>query len=293
MTASTLSRSRLARLMTSPAVIWLVVTSLIPLAYTLYDSFRDDRLLEPSGGFAGLRNYLNFVRNPMFAGAVWHSLIITVGVVATTLALGTALALILDQPVKGRSALRLLVIAPFVTMPAVSALVWKNLLMNPIAGVFAAAARGLGLTPVDWFGQLPLLSITIIVAWSWLPFATLIVLTALQSLDREQLEAAVLDGAGPLPRFRYLVLPHLAGPMAVVALVEAIFALAVFAEIYVTTSGGPGDATTNLTFLVFSQALLRFDIGAASAGGVVAVILANLVALALGRLAGRAVEPRR
>ena len=103
-------------------------------------------------------------------------------------------------------------------------------------------------------------------------------------------EAASLDGAGPISYFGYIVLPHIARAITVVILIETIFLLSVFAEIYVTTSGGPGVATTNIPFLVYKQALLNFDVGSASAGGIIAVILANIVAIFLMRIIGRNLE---
>src|SRR5262249_38878347 len=127
-----------------------------------------------------------------------------------------------------------------------------------------------------------------IVAWQWLPFAALILLTALQSLDPEQKEAAEMDGTPPLSFFFYIVLPHLSRAITVVILIETIFLLNVFAEIRVTTNGGP--PTTNIPFLVYDQALLQFDVGGASAGGIVAVILANIVAFFLVRMIGRNLE---
>ena len=134
---------------------------------------------------------------------------------------------------------------------------------------------------------MPLLAVILIVAWEWLPFATLILLTALQSLDHEQKEAAEMDGTGPLPFFFYIVLPHLARPITVVILIETIFLLTIFAEIFVTTGGGPGLETTNIAFLIYAQALLQYDVGGASAGGIVAVVLANIVAFFLVRLIGK------
>ena len=103
-----------------------------------------------------------------------------------------------------------MVIAPFFVMPTVSALVWKNLLMHPVYGLFAWIATLFGATPIDWFTDAPLLAIILIVAWQWLPFATLILLTALQSLDEEQKEAAEMDGARAFSTFIYITLPHLA-----------------------------------------------------------------------------------
>ncbi len=200
------------------------------------------------------------------------------------------MAVLFDQSFPGRSVARLLVIAPFFVMPTVSALIWKNLMMHPIYGVFGYLARLVGLTPVDWFAELPMLSVILILAWEWLPFALLILLTAVQSLDHEQREAARMDGAGVIAQFFFITLPHLRRAIGVVVMIETIFLLTVFAEIFVTTSGGPGNATTNLAFLIYARALLQFDIGGASAGGVVAILLANVVAFFLVRSIARQLE---
>jgi sorbitol/mannitol transport system permease protein len=175
-------------------------------------------------------------------------------------------------------------------MPTVSALVWKNMFMNPVSGLFAYAARSIGTEPFDFFAHAPLSSIILIVAWQWLPFATLILLTALQSLDQEQLEAAEMDGANPVNRFVYIIVPHLARALTVVVLIQTIFLLSIFAEILVTTSGGPGYASTNITYLIYAQSLLQFDVGGGSAGGIIAVILANIVAIFLLRMIGKNLE---
>jgi sorbitol/mannitol transport system permease protein len=172
-------------------------------------------------------------------------------------------------------------------MPTVSALIWKNMLMHPVNGLFAWISRSLGMTPVDWFAELPLVSIILIVAWQWTPFATLILLTALQSLDQEQKEAARIDGAGTFSMFAFIVLPHLGRAISIVVMIQTIFFLTIFAEIFVTTSGGPGLASTNLAYLIYIKALLEFDVGGASAGGVIAIILANVVAIFLVRTVAR------
>ena len=134
---------------------------------------------------------------------------LVVGVLLITVVGGILLALLLDQPIWGQGIVRILVISPFFVMPPVAALMWKNMMMHPGYGVFADMARFFGLQPVDWFAQYPLFSIILIVAWQWLPFATLILLTALQSLDGEQKEAAEMDGAGFRRRF---CLPDAAAP---------------------------------------------------------------------------------
>jgi len=158
---------------------------------------------------------------------------------------------------------------------------------NPTNGLLGEAAKAIGLRPFDFLGQAPLFSIILIVAWQWLPFATLILLTSLQSLDGEQKEAAEMDGAGFVSRFIYLTLPHMSRAITVVILIQTIFLLSVYAEILVTTNGGPGYASTNLPFLVYQKALLEFKIGQASAGGIIAVILANIVAFFVMRAVGK------
>jgi sorbitol/mannitol transport system permease protein len=211
-------------------------------------------------------------------------------VLAVTVALGTLLAVLFNQQFPGRGVARLLVIAPFFVMPTVSALVWKNLMMHPIYGVISFLLRSVGVEPIDWLAQVPMLSVVIIVSWQWLPFALLILLTSLQSLDHEQREAARMDGARAISMFFFIILPHLRRAIGVVVMMETIFLLSVFAEIYVTTSGGPGDSTTNLAFLIYTRALLQYDVGGASAGGVIAIILANIVAFFLVRSIARNLE---
>lgn len=280
-----------ARLMISPAVILLFLWMAVPLGMTIYFSFLNYNLLIPSAhNFIGLQNYDFFVTDPAFVTALVNTLVLVLGVLVITTVGGVLMALLLDRPMWGQGIVRILVIAPFFVMPTVSALIWKNLLMHPVSGLFAWIATSFGMTPIDWFTKVPLLSIILIVAWQWLPFATLILLTALQSLDEEQKEAAEMDGAPPLSRFIYITLPHLARPITVVILIETIFLLTVFAEIFVTTGGGPGLETTNIAFLVYSQALIQFDVGSASAGGLVAVVIANIVALFLVRIVGRNLE---
>ncbi len=279
---------RAAQIALAPSVLLLFIGMIVPLAITLWLSFQFYNLMNPmEAGFAGFANYTYFLSDPAFLQAIVNTLLLVGGVLAITVIGGVLLSLLFDQPMWGRGIVRLLVIAPFFVMPTVSALVWKNMLMHPGYGIFAWIALKLGLPPVEWLSNYPLLSIVLIVSWQWLPFATLIFLTALQSLDNEQQEAARMDGAGPFDRLIYIILPHLGRAVTVVILMETIFILAIFAEIFVTTSGGPGYASTNLPFLIYVQALLQFDVGAASAGAVIAVILANIVAIFAIRMAGK------
>lgn len=277
-----------ARFMVAPSIILLFLWMIVPLVTTIYFSFLDYKMLAPKPvTWAGFDNYYYFLTDPTFIASILHTMAIVLGVLFITVFGGILLALLMNMPFWGQGVVRVLVIAPFFVMPTVSALVWKNMFMNPVNGMFAHMAKAIGMQPYDFLSQSPLLSIIGIVAWQWLPFATLIMLTSLQSLDGEQQEAAEMDGASWLSRFWYLTIPHLTRAVTVVILIQTIFLLSVFAEIYVTTAGGPGTATTSLTYLVYMQSLVKYDVGAGSAGGIIAVILANIVAFFAMRMIGK------
>ena len=278
----------LARVAVAPSVIMLFIWMIVPLLMTIYFSLHHYDLQDPDNFFwSGITNYSYFLTDRAFIKAVMVTLTLVGSVLLITVIGGILLALLMDQPFFGQGIVRLMVLAPFFVMPTVSALIWKNLFMNSDSGFFVWISQTLHLPVVVWFTNYPLLSIIIIVAWQWLPFATLILLTAIQSLDEEQKEASQLDGAPPISFFFYIVLPHLSRAITVVVLIETIFLLNTFAEIKVTTNGGP--STSNLPYLVF-QTLQGSDVGGASAGALVAVVLANIVAVFLVRLIGKNLE---
>ncbi|WP_344842073.1 sugar ABC transporter permease [Celeribacter arenosi] len=275
-----------ARMMMAPAVVLLLGWMLVPLTMTVYFSFKKYLPLRGGDlGWVGFENYARFVGSSSFWPSVWTTLAIVGGVLVITIFLGVLLAVLLDQPIWGQGIVRILVIAPFFVMPTVSALVWKNMFMDPVNGLFAHLWKAFGAEPVSWLSEASMPSIILIVSWQWLPFATLILLTAIQSLDSEQLEAAEMDGAPVLKRFAFIVLPHLSRAITVVLLIQTIFLLSVFAEIYVTTQGAFG--TKTLTYLIFQRVLESQNVGLGSAGGVYAIILANIVALFLMRIVGK------
>jgi sorbitol/mannitol transport system permease protein len=275
-----------ARIMMAPAVFVLLVWMLVPLSMTLWFSFRQYLPLRGGDqGFVGFDNFVRFISSSAFWPSVQTTLVIVGGILLITVIFGILLALLLDQPMWGQGIVRILVIAPFFVMPTVSALVWKNMFMDPTNGLLSHLWRAFGADPVVWLSDAPTFSIILIVSWQWLPFATLILLTAVQSLDSEQLEAAEMDGAPPVRRFIEIILPHLARAITIVVLIQTIFLLSIFAEIFVTTGGAFG--TRTLTYLIYQRVLESQNVGLGSAGGVYAIILANIVALFLMRIVGK------
>jgi sorbitol/mannitol transport system permease protein len=278
----------LPRALMAPAVITLFMWMIVPLVMTIYFALVRYNLMQPGvREFIGLANIEFFVTDPDFWPSVLNTLWLLGSVILITVVMGVGLALLVNDPFPGRGIVRVLLISPFFVMPTVNALLWKHMMMNPIYGVLAQVWQFFGLTPVDWLTDFPLFSVILMVSWQWLPFACLIFITSLQSLDREQMEAARMDGANALQRFWYLTLPHLGRPIAVVVMIEMIFLMSVFAEIFTTTGGGPGNESTNVAFLIFKQALMNFDVGVASAGALFAVVLANIAAAFLIRLIGK------
>jgi len=278
----------LPRLLMAPAVVTLFLWMIVPLLMSIYFSAVRYNLMQPGDkDFIGLANFEFFFTDPDFYASVSNTLLLLGSVIAITVVLGIALALLVNEAFPGRGIVRVLLISPFFVMPTANALLWKHMMMNPVYGVLSQVAIFFGIEPVDWLTDHPLFSVIVMVAWQWLPFACLIFITSLQSLDRDQMEAAGMDGANPFQKFWFLTLPHLGRPIAVVVMIEMIFLMSVFAEIFTTTSGGPGNASTNVAFLIFKQALLNFDVGVASAGALFAVVLANVAAVFLIRMIGK------
>jgi len=275
------------RWLSAPGILFLVIVTQVPFLLTLYYSTRGWNLLRPdSDTFIGLRNFSRIIGNAEFYIVLGNTVYLTVAVVVVTLVLGMILALLLNRPFSGQGIARTLLISPFLIMPVVTAVLWKNVLLDPVFGLSAYLIGLFGLPAIDLLAQYPMQAIIIIVSWQWTPFVMLILLAGLQSMPESTLEAASIDGASGWNLFRYMILPHLRSFIEIALLLEMIFILNVFGVIFVTTSGGPGIVTTNLPFQIFQEAFSRWNVGRASAYGVFAVILANILVVLFLRVIG-------
>ena len=190
---ATRQAQRLARLALAPSIGALSILAFVPLALVFYFAFLRYNLQDPENlRWFGWNNFYYFLKDPYFVKNLVNTLLLVGGVIVTTVVGGIGLALLFDQPFWGRGIARVLMISPFFILPTVSSMVWKNLIMHPQFGLFAEIQSWFGaIQPFRWFEQAPLFSVGLIVAWQWLPFSALILLTALQSLDSEQKDAAV------------------------------------------------------------------------------------------------------
>ena len=309
-----MSQRILPRLMQTPAVLLLLVWMLVPLGMTLFFSFiryvlnnlRKPEWTTPSiDNWRGFGNYEYVLyKSKDFWFAVQNSVFIVASIIALTVALGLAIAVLINRSFPGRGVVRVLLISPFFVMPAVNAVLWINMLLDPVLGLNGLIVNGLN-GVIDGLRDFPLLgnffsfwpelepisfratqtsayAVIIMVTWQWTPFAILIFMTSLQSEDQQQKEAAILDGASAWSQFVNLTIPHLARPIAIVIMIQAIFHLSLYAEIEIVSRG---NGNKNLPYLIGEFA--SNNIGAASATGIFAVILANIVAIFLLRIIGK------
>ncbi len=309
-----MSQRTLPRLMQTPAVLLLLVWMLVPLGMTIFFSFiryvlnnlRKPEWTTPSiDNWRGFGNYEYVLyKSKDFWFAVQNSVFIVGSIIVLTVALGLAIAMLINRSFPGRGMVRVLLISPFFVMPAVNAVLWINMLLDPVLGLNGLIVNGLN-GVIDGLRDFPLLGIffsfwpelqpisfratqtsayavIVMVTWQWTPFAILIFMTSLQSEDQQQKEAAILDGASAWSQFVNLTIPHLARPIAIVIMIQAIFHLSLYAEIEIVSRG---NGNKNLPYLIGEFA--SNNIGAASATGIFAVILANIVAIFLLRIIGK------
>ncbi len=304
---------RLPRLLQTPAVILLLIWMIVPLSMTLYFSFiryvlnslRRPEWTKPlPSNWRGFGNYEFVWNNDGFALAIFNSVFIVTSILIFTVLFGLAIAILVNRSFPGRGVVRVLLISPFFVMPAVNAVLWINMILDPVLGLQGIAVNSLNdlvdglrdfpilgaffslwpeLEPISFRAtQTSAIAVIIMVTWQWTPFAVLIFMTSLQSEDQQQREAAVLDGASAWSMFVNLTLPHLARPIAIVIMIQAVFHLALYAEIEIVSRG---NGNKNLPYLIGEMA--TNNIGAASATGIFAVILANIIAIFLLRMVGK------
>ena len=303
----------LPRLLQAPAVLMLLMWMLVPLGMTLFFSFiryvlnslRRPEWTTPSiENWRGLGNYKYVLEAKDFWFAIQNSVFIVASILIFTVVFGLLIAVLVNRSFPGRGIVRVLLISPFFVMPAVNAVLWINMILDPVLGLNGLAVAGINdlvvglrefpligqffsmwpeLKPISFrASQTSAYAVIMMVTWQWTPFAVLIFMTSLQSEDESQKEAAMLDGASVWSQFINLTVPHLARPIAIVVMIQSIFHLSLYAEIEIVSRG---NGNKNLPYLIGE--FTSNNIGAASATGIFAVILANIIAIFLLRMVGK------
>jgi sorbitol/mannitol transport system permease protein len=276
------------RLPLLPALVFTIAITQLPFLVSIYYGFtnlkdKTQSLIPEPTEFVGIDNYKQIFSDPFFRQAMWTSVKMTVLAVLLSLVFGTMFALLLDRKFLGRGLVRTLLITPFLLMPVVAALIWKQQMFSSLFGVLNKALNFLGLNSVAFISDHPLASIVTVLVWQWTPFMMLIVLAGLQSQPSDILEAANVDGATSFGVFRQLTFPHLRPYLELGALLGSIYIVQAFDAIDVMTGGGPG--STNVPYYVYQQSIGGgFRYGAASAYAIVVVVFSIVIATLALRL---------
>jgi sorbitol/mannitol transport system permease protein len=266
------------RLPLLPALIFTVLLTQIPFLMSIYYSLTNWKIVPPRPRkFVGLTNFKDLVGDRFFREAVGITVLMTVTAVLGSLILGSLFALLLDRKFFGQGFVRTLLITPFLMMPVVAGLIWKNQMFSAIYGIFNWIIEKFGGTPIEFVSRYPTWAIVATLIWQWTPFMMLIMLAGLQGQPADVLEASKMDGATAFGTFRQLTLSHLRPYMELGILLGTIYLIQVFDHISVMTGGGPG--STNVPFYVFQESIggaWRF--GRASAYSIVVVVASIIIA---------------
>ncbi len=285
----TAQERRLGLAFSLPAAIVFALVLVYPIFENFRSSLYDLDLTGRDPRFVGLDNFAEIARDPNLRRSLSNTLVWTVGSLAGQLGLGLAAALLIDRPLPGMRFVRQLLLMPYVVPVIASALVWQWMLDGNY-GIVSAQLQGWGVLPL---GATPLglessslLTVIVINVWRGFPFAMLVYWAALQSIDQVQYEAAMVDGANALQRFRHITLPNLASATLALVAVRGLFTLMYFELVWLTTRGGPAGSSEVMATYLYKLIMGEFRLGYAAAIAV-SVGLVILAVLALWRLGPR------
>jgi len=257
----------------APAVLYVGLLVGLPFVFSLYLAMSDASVSSPVARFVGIDNFMSALENATFYTALRNTVVFTVGAGFFKEQLGTSLAFLLLQPFKGRKVVRALIVIPFTLPIAVSVLGWKWMFDSQFSVINWALSR-LGLIgsygspdwPV-WLGQpgLALLSVMFVNVWRGFPFSAIVLLAGLTSVPPEVLDAAKVDGASFMQRFRKVIVPMIAPILFVGSAFDTVFTLSDLSIVYLLTNGGPDGATEILPTLAYNTGIRGGALGRGAA----------------------------
>jgi multiple sugar transport system permease protein len=265
--------------MTVPAILILIIVSLIPLIYVLAISFTNSSMSKPFQAFVGFANFRAAFHDEVFGLSLVNTLVFALTTTILETLLGFILAFVLQQERFLSKIFRTLALLPLFTPPVGVAMIWR-LIYSPNSGMINYYLMKLGLSHgfIAFLGDKNLALPSIIGAdiWQWTPFCFLLLFAALQSLPREPFEAAAVDGTTPWQVFRKLTLPMVAPALIVVFLFRMIISFKIFDLIYMLTMGGPGNSTQVASFYIYRVGFQMFNTGY---GGALSILMLLFISL--------------
>lgn len=280
-----------AWLLMLPLLVIMIAVIGWPMIDTVRLSFTDAKLVGASGNAVGIDNYVKMLSSSNFQRALYATTWFAVVSVTAEMVIGVLAALLLNQQFYGRAVLRALLILPWALPTVVNAALWR-LIYNPEYGALNAALTQIGLLESyrSWLGEPGTAMTALIVAdcWKNFPLVALIALAALQAVPRDITAASLVDGAGAFARFRFVILPYLAGPLMVALVLRTIEAFKVFDIIWVMTRGGPANSTRTLSILVYQEAFSFQRAGSGASLALVVTLIVTVLAIGYGMLVRRA-----
>lgn len=273
-----------------PAVCVLAFLVAAPTVYLFYTSFLRWFLRDPTGPtFTGIENYVKLIRSSDFAISLTVTLIFSAASVIFSLLLGLGLALLFSENLRGKRIMRTIIVLPIVLPPVVVGFTWKFLLSSEVGVIGAYFMRLIGLGGLSLLGDPTLALVSVILAdiWGKTPLPFLIFLAGLAGIPPIYYESAKIDGAGSWQIFRSITLPNMKKPIIVAAILRTIDAFNSFDVIFVMTKGGPGMATHTLPMLGWKVGFYYFDVGTASAIGVILLLIVMFLSMPLIRSISR------
>lgn len=269
-----------------PALLPVVLMTAWPIAHALWTSLHEVLILFPGEPFVGLKNYGRVVSGNYFADALTNSLVFTVVAAPLVVLFGTLIALFLMRRFRGSGIVRSVVLLPWVLPGAISAVLWVWV-FHPSFGILNGILLDLGLidAPVGWLTDPATAMPAVIVAhvWTQIPFAVVLTMAALSAINPETLEAAAIDCRNPINRFRHVIFPELKSMIVVLLVYNALTAFTTYDLVYAMTGGGPGTATTLLSFQIWRESFSMYDFGAGSAVAFIVVLISAAMILAITR----------
>ncbi len=269
-----------------PAIVPVALLTVFPIAHALWTSFHQATLLFPGNDWVGFDNYKNVFTDEYFLVSLKNSLLFTLFSAPSVVVIGTAAGIFLYRDFLGVGVLRSIVLLPWVLPGAISAVLW-TWVFSPSWGVLNGVLRKLGLIDhsIGWLTdpRLAFFSVTVAHVWTQVPFSIVLIMVALSTINPEVMEAAVIDGASAWQRFSFIVFPQIKAIVVVLLVYNALTAFTSYDLVYAMTGGGPGTATTLLSFQIWKESFSMYDFGAGAAVAFIVVAISAVLIVAITR----------